>query len=337
MTAAILSSEYKPLATAVSDFLSPSHYELQDRRSISSFDFKSEYRPYATAISDFSAPTLLEQAQAKTDNGPAWSHSLSFATPESDFTSSSRRLYETQSRDSRFQMHESDRVLDDVSTADIEILNNVVHTHLQEAALDIRKDIFDDEEFRSSIAYSLSFATPESDWTSDLMSRIMKEQLEHVDKIGPVFQTNPLHLQENQQEYVLSSKLPKSFDEDSFNISTEALVVTETAAPFRIVTVNPAWEQLCGFTKEESIGKTLGMLQGPETDRAAVTAMIAQMLKGEEAGTEIINYDKSGRKFRNRLSLGSLRSPETSEITHFVGLLKEVQQFQSMKTATNQY
>jgi len=185
---------------------------------------------------------------------------------------------------------------------------------------------FQDEEFRVSVPYSISFASAESDWTSDVMTKVMKDQLENVEKSGPIFQTNPLHLQRIKETNNSSSPLPKTFDEGKIKLSHDALVVTEKAAPFRIVTVNPAWEQLCGFSKEESVGKTLSMLQGPETDNAAVTAVIAQMLKGEEAGTEIINYDKSGRKFHNRLSLGSLRSPVTNETTHFVGLLKEVDQ-----------
>ena len=183
--------------------------------------------------------------------------------------------------------------------------------------------------FRYSYAYSLSFATPESDFTSNMMTDIMKAQLENVEKASMRFKSRPLHLQNKE----IKSSLPKTFDEESLMKSPDAIVVTETAAPFRIVSVNPAWEQLCGFTKEESIGKTLGMLQGPQTDKAAITALLSQMMRGEEAGTELTNYDKSGRKFQNRLTLGPLRSEETNKITHFVGLLKEVHHYEERQAA----
>merc|ERR1712127_1068529 len=133
---------------------------------------------------------------------------------------------------------------------------------------------------------------------------------EHVQKTGRQFQTRPIHLQEQSKQSIqetlsssssLHTLLPKVFNEACLDSSPDALVVTETVAPFRIVSVNPAWEKLCGFTKEESIGKTLSMLQGPSTDKAAITALLAQMMRGEEAGMELTNYGKGGRKFTNRL------------------------------------
>ena len=163
----------------------------------------------------------------------------------------------------------------------------------------------------------------------------MKEQLEHVEKTGPIYKTIPLYLRGPPKEHSSSTDLPKTFDQRKIESSSGAIVVTEKAAPFRIVSVNAAWEQLCGFTHEESVGKTLSILQGPETDRAAITTMLSQMLKGEEVGMELMNYDKSGRKFKNRLKLGSLRSEETNEITHFVGLLKEVEDSHKKKVAIN--
>ena len=164
----------------------------------------------------------------------------------------------------------------------------------------------------------------------------MKEQLEHVEKTGPIFKTIPLHLRgPPPKKHSTLTDLPKTFNQRKIDSSPGAIVVTEKVAPFRIVSVNPAWEQLCGFTHEESVGKTLSILQGPETDRAAITSMLSQMLKGEEVGMELMNYDKSGRKFKNRLKLGSLRSEETNEITHFVGLLKEIEDSQEKKVAIN--
>ena len=44
-----------------------------------------------------------------------------------------------------------------------------------------------------------------------------------------------------------------------------AQVITEMDAPYRIVAVNREWCDTCGFSSEEAIGETCGMLQGPGT------------------------------------------------------------------------
>ena len=117
--------------------------------------------------------------------------------------------------------------------------------------------------------------------------------------------------------------LPRTF-EDAIRSSSRAIVITEAAKPFRIVDVNKAWEGLCGYTFVESKGKTLGsLLKGPETDPLATTALMSQLLKGEEAGLILTNYTKSGRKFQNRLRAGPIYD-ENGTLTHFVGVLQEM-------------
>ena len=101
-------------------------------------------------------------------------------------------------------------------------------------------------------------------------------------------------------------------------------MVTETTKPFRIVDVNQAWEGLCGYSYVESKGQSLGdLLKGPETDPLAVTALLNQLLRGEDATTVLTNYTKSGRQFRNRLHVGPLYD-DNGSISHFVGVLQEV-------------
>lgn len=119
--------------------------------------------------------------------------------------------------------------------------------------------------------------------------------------------------------------LPRTL-KDALLPSSEAIVITETKMPFRVYNVNAAWEGLCGFSYVESKGKSLGaLLGGKETDTCALTALIHQLfVHGEEATTTLTNYTKDGRKFRNRLSVGPLYDEETNEVSHFVGVLKEV-------------
>jgi len=121
--------------------------------------------------------------------------------------------------------------------------------------------------------------------------------------------------------------LPKSIDEidpAKLDEDARAIVVTDTNHPFRIINVNTAWEGLCGYSRDECRGKSLGaLLQGPDTDGGAVTALVAKLLSGEEAGTVLTNYTKSGKKFRNDLRVRNVLD-EMGKTVSFVGVLREV-------------
>jgi PAS domain S-box-containing protein len=122
---------------------------------------------------------------------------------------------------------------------------------------------------------------------------------------------------------------------DALRPSSLAIVVTETSAPFCVVNVNKAWEDLCGYTYLESKGRSLGtLLKGEETNGVAVTAMLNKLLHGEEAIAIVTNYTKEGRKFRNRIHVGPLVANDNectaiddnvgSKPSFFVGVLREV-------------
>eukprot|EP00429_Kryptoperidinium_foliaceum_P089243 CAMPEP_0176182934 /NCGR_PEP_ID=MMETSP0121_2-20121125/2_1 /TAXON_ID=160619 /ORGANISM="Kryptoperidinium foliaceum, Strain CCMP 1326" /LENGTH=172 /DNA_ID=CAMNT_0017521187 /DNA_START=288 /DNA_END=806 /DNA_ORIENTATION=- len=171
------------------------------------------------------------------------------------------------------------------------------------------------------MAYSLSMATPDGSAFSFLtpeMSSRMEQQLQmsksqiYGDDKGRISKT------------LDDRPLPRTM-EDALRSSSRAIVVTENTRPFRVCDVNKAWENLCGFSYVESKGRSLGeLLKGPETDQLAVTSLLSQLLRGEEATTVLTNYTKDGRKFRNRLHAGPLYNEE-GEISHFVGVLQEVQ------------
>jgi len=185
------------------------------------------------------------------------------------------------------------------------------------------------------MAYSLAMATSEGSKfppLTDEMSPRMKEQLERS--------KTQLHSSSSSSSSVSSSSgieekkscrlpiddrsLPRTL-EDALRPSNRAIVITDIRRPFRVQDVNKAWEGLCGYSYLEAKNQNLGdLLGGQETDPLAISALLNQLLRGE-AGTAILtNYTKSGRKFRNRLHAGPLYD-ENGMITHFVGVLQEVE------------
>lgn len=172
------------------------------------------------------------------------------------------------------------------------------------------------------MVYSLSFGENSTAIYRVLEpSKLMKEQLR--------ISRNQLKLDTNTRHYLDNAELPKTL-EDVVRQKSRAIVVTETAKPFRVVDVNECWEGLCGFSFREAHGKTLGqLLKGPETDQVAATGLLARLLAGEEAGAVLTNYTKDGRPFRNRIRVGPLYDPDNN-ITHFVGVLQEIKEEQKM-------
>lgn len=122
--------------------------------------------------------------------------------------------------------------------------------------------------------------------------------------------------------------VPKTL-QDALLPSNQARVITEASAPFRISHVNSAWEKMCGYSNNECRGESLSIIQGPETDMSAITALMNQLLHGEACGLEIVNYKKDGTPFRNRLNVAPLRDEETGVVTNFIGVLQDLSSLSS--------
>mmetsp|Transcript_11070 Transcript_11070/g.15822 ORF Transcript_11070/g.15822 Transcript_11070/m.15822 type:complete len:163 (+) Transcript_11070:94-582(+) len=158
------------------------------------------------------------------------------------------------------------------------------------------------------MSYSLSFASDEEAFTSYFTSKQPDARMQQQ-----------LHQSQNQLRVWRDLPLPSTM-EAALAIDDRAVVITEAKLPFKITHVNEVWEGLCGFSAEESKGKTLSMLQGEETNLYAITNMMNVLMQGNEAGCVLTNYTKEGRRFRNHLRVRPLDGPTP----RFVGILQEI-------------
>jgi len=244
-----------------------------------------------------------------------WSGSLSFASPEADFIANETR----------------NRLLKHMNTPT-------------------------DEKDRSILVYSLSFAQAESDYTSLLLTEGIRTQLENV--ISP---TSHVEIDEKDQSTLVYSLSFAQAESDYCSLpiveemktdstsqiplpttlpeallpSTEARVITEAIAPFKITSVSSAWEHLCGYNRYQCYGKTLKMIQGPETNMDVVCEMMERLSRGENADGVLINYKNDGTKFKNHLRVGPIYGDIdgriSNEVTHFIGILEEIQEVSENK------
>lgn len=84
--------------------------------------------------------------------------------------------------------------------------------------------------------------------------------------------------------------------------ASDAIVVTAhdpVQAPEgpEIIFVNDAWVRMTGYSREEAIGKTPRILQGPETDTAQTARIRQAISENRPVEVELVNYRKNGEPF----------------------------------------
>lgn len=107
--------------------------------------------------------------------------------------------------------------------------------------------------------------------------------------------------------------------------SDDARVITSATRPFVIEHVNGAWTKLCGYDPDECLGKTLAILQGPDTNMDAVHHVNADAAQGHATSALLTNYSKDGHKFQNYVRVFPLVDDDGStKISHMLGVLQNV-------------
>ena len=90
-----------------------------------------------------------------------------------------------------------------------------------------------------------------------------------------------------------------------------------------IVYVNTAFEELTGFSKEEVIGKSPRILQGPNTSIEAKERIRLALENQEAVRTTIFNYSKQGNEYWSDISIIPLMD-ENGVVTHFAAIERDV-------------
>lgn len=87
--------------------------------------------------------------------------------------------------------------------------------------------------------------------------------------------------------------------------------------------VNNALCQITGYSEQELLGRSLRMLQGKDTEYAAINQLRDALEKGRHCEVIIRNYRKDGSGFWNELLLSPVRDGK-GELTHWIGIVADV-------------
>jgi diguanylate cyclase (GGDEF)-like protein/PAS domain S-box-containing protein len=102
------------------------------------------------------------------------------------------------------------------------------------------------------------------------------------------------------------------------------IVIADARDPaYPVVYVNPAFEQITGYTAADISGRNCRVLQGRDTEQPGVEAIRRALAEQRETRAVLRNYRSDGRMFWNEFRLAPVRD-EAGTLTHFVGVLADV-------------
>lgn len=108
-------------------------------------------------------------------------------------------------------------------------------------------------------------------------------------------------------------------------LAFESIMVTKASSDHRnsvIIYVNQAFSNLTGYSADEVIGKTPGLLQGPKTERGVKERLSEDLKNNRTFHGDTINYRKDGSAFVIEWKISPVMDGD--EVTHYVAVQRAI-------------
>jgi diguanylate cyclase (GGDEF)-like protein/PAS domain S-box-containing protein len=139
-----------------------------------------------------------------------------------------------------------------------------------------------------------------------------------LDGVGTLASQVALHLRHRRGAALLD------LHERALAATNNGIVIADAhAGGWAVSYVNEAFEQLTGYHADAVVGRSLALLQGPETDRGAVAEMSVALHAGEECWVTLRNYRRDGSPFWNEVFLTPVADGD-GVARRYIGVLHDV-------------
>lgn len=113
-------------------------------------------------------------------------------------------------------------------------------------------------------------------------------------------------------------------------VEQAALAISITDAQAHILYSNPAFQQVTGYAAEEVLGRNESLLSYKVTPKLVYESMWAQLMRRRPWNGMLVNRRKDGSRYLAELTISPVLN-ETGEITHYLGLHRDVTEVHGLK------
>jgi two-component system, cell cycle sensor histidine kinase and response regulator CckA len=110
--------------------------------------------------------------------------------------------------------------------------------------------------------------------------------------------------------------------------AAEAIIIADREGT--ILYVNPAFERISGYSREESVGKTTRILRSGEQDKSLYQEMWGTLERGEVWTGHLNNRRKDGSLYEEDATISPVRD-SSGNVVSFVGVMRDVTQLLSLE------
>ncbi|GAB4516219.1 MAG: hypothetical protein OHK0046_21170 [Anaerolineae bacterium] len=110
----------------------------------------------------------------------------------------------------------------------------------------------------------------------------------------------------------------------AIEFSSSSISIADVRQPdLPLIYVNPAFQKMSGYSRDEVIGRNCRFMQGDDRDQPGVQQMRAAIKAGQSCRVVLRNYRKDGTLFYNEVSLSPVLDAQ-GELTHFIGIANNI-------------
>ncbi len=125
-------------------------------------------------------------------------------------------------------------------------------------------------------------------------------------------------------ERLLQSNARAALLQRCLEASHNGVLIVDAQAPGRpVIYVNPAFEQITGYSAEEALGRNCRFLQGSETRQSGIEEIRRALAAQREVHVVLRNFRKDGSAFWNDLYIAPVPD-ERGVITHYIGVQNDI-------------
>ncbi|MEH2178991.1 PAS domain S-box protein [Nostoc sp.] len=106
--------------------------------------------------------------------------------------------------------------------------------------------------------------------------------------------------------------------------TSNGIMIADAKLPYNpVIYVNPAFEQITGYSATDVIGQNCRFLQRTDTQQPALNKLRSSIQTGISCKVVLRNYRKDGTLFWNELSISPIHN-DNGELSHFIGIQRDI-------------